>query len=74
MAVKHKRRMHRRKDAIDRLYDSFVTKDMTREAFRAAYLRLTNPNRLRKDLDRIVRRNQVQQTNQLRIDRKLRST
>jgi hypothetical protein len=70
MAIKRKRNK-RRKDAIDKLYDGFAKKDMTREEFRAAYMHLTSPRALRQDLSDIIHRKHEEQTNQLRIDRGL---
>lgn len=55
-------RRKRRKDAIDRLYDSFVVKDLTREGFRQEYLKLMDPDGLNKDLRRMIKDRQGVET------------
>ena len=49
-----RQRRRKRKDAVDRLYDSFAVKDLTREEFRREYLELTNPVELNRDLRRMI--------------------
>lgn len=41
-------------DAIDRLYDSFAVKDMSRAAFRRGYMLATSPRLAERDLKRIL--------------------
>ena len=55
----------RKPDAIDRLYDSFTTKDMTRLEFRKRYLAATNPRKLQEDLGKGVKYRQTEQTQRL---------
>lgn len=52
----------KRKDAVDRMYDSFVVKDLTREEFRKEYLKLMNPAGLNRDLRQMVKDRQGVQT------------
>jgi hypothetical protein len=52
-------RRKRRKDNIDRLYDSFLIKDMTRKEFRKEYLRLTNQTGINQDLRKMVKERQT---------------
>lgn len=56
------RMRRKRKDRIDRLYDSFAVRDLTREEFRKEYLRLMNPSGLNRDLRRMVMDRQTKRT------------
>jgi len=61
----------KRKDKIDRLYDSFTVKDLSRAEFRKQYTALMNPAGLRRDLRRMVMDRQgVQTVNVLAGERK----
>ena len=44
----------RAKDEVDRLYDSFRTKNMSREEFRKRYMAATDPRRASRDLQAMV--------------------
>ena len=52
-------------DEVDRLFDSFVQKDMPREEFRHRYIRATDPKRVKRELNGIVTK--------LKIDRGMRN-
>jgi hypothetical protein len=67
MAVEHGER-----DYIDQLFDSFEVKDMTRRAFRTAYVRLMDPKGIRRDLIDTVDRIQKGRTRALTMGRKTR--
>jgi hypothetical protein len=43
----------RKKDGVDKLFDSIKVKDMTRAEFRRRYIAATNPATMRHDLARI---------------------
>jgi uncharacterized phage protein len=49
----------RPKDYIDKLYDGFKKKDMTRVAFRAAFKRTMDPVQMHRDLDDLLLTRQV---------------
>lgn len=52
----------KRKDAVDRLYDGFVVKDLSRKEFRKQYFALMDPDGLRRDLVGVVKTRQTKRT------------
>ena len=74
-----RKRKRRKKDALDRLYDSFLIKDLSRREFRKQYLALTNQTGINRDLRAAVKNRQAVHTmgllakeRKLEIDRSLR--
>lgn len=55
-------RKRRREDNIDRLYNSFVVKDLSRREFRKEYLRLTCQTGINADLAGMVMDRQAVRT------------
>ena len=53
-----------KRDYLDQLYDSFEVKNMTRQAFRTAYVRAMDPKGIRRDLIGMV--DQIHKSKQLR--------
>ncbi len=51
---KKRRPRKKRFDRIEKLYNSFVTKDMTLEEFRRAYAKETSPTTARRELSQMV--------------------
>jgi hypothetical protein len=71
MSVKHGH-SKRKRDEIDKLYDQMAVKDMSRAEFRAAYLRVTDPRRMRRDLNSMVLSLGRERTQRAAIEERLR--
>ena len=63
--------LHRRHDGIDKLYDGFAVKDLTRREFRRQYLALVNPKTAQRDLARVQNALGVEAIQRRRIDARI---
>ena len=53
------------RDHIEKLYDSFATKDLTLTEFKRRYKKATDPKRLQQDLGKVIAHRQMTQTQKL---------